>query len=162
MAFSVFYDRIHQMLNEERFEALVLTYIGCHWDIVRCIIAPNAPKVYELIAKINDQYYSIVINYNNKSVPESCLAKTNILIASPTAENLINMAHFLCNLPVRQVPMCLRDLHAFLRQNESIKEDSQYQMLLGKGFAEKQIDDLVRYEQLQNEKEKDRYVIFSE
>lgn len=157
MAFSAFYNRIQQMLNEERFEAFVLTYIECYWNIVRCDMNPNTLKVYELIAKINDQYYSLVLNYNNESVPERCLTNTNILIASPTAENLINMAHFLYSLPIRQVPMCLRDLHAFLRQNESIKEDSQYQMLLGKGFAEKQIADLVRYEQLQNEEEKNRY-----
>ncbi len=157
MAFSVFYNRIHQMLNEERFEALVLTYIECHWNIVRCIIAPNTPKVYELIAKINDENYNLIINYNSEISPEWCLTKTNMLIAVPTEENIVNMTHFLCNLPIRQVPMCLRDLHAFLRQNESIQENLQYQMLLGKGFAEKQIDYLVRYEHTQNEEEKKRY-----
>lgn len=157
MAFAAFYNRIRLMLNEERFEAFVLTYIECYWNILRCDIKPNTLKVYELIAKVNDQYYSLVINYNNESVPERCLTKTNTLIASPTEENLINMVHFLYSLPVRQVPMCLRDLHAFLRQNESIKEDSQYKMLLGKGFAEKQINCLVHYEQMQNEEEKKRY-----
>lgn len=157
MAFSAFYNRIRLMLNEEQFEAFVLTYIECYWNIVRCDIKSNTLKVYELIAKVNDQYYSLVINYNNESVPERYFTNTKILIASPTAENLINMAHFLYGLPIRQVPMCLRDLHAFLRQNESIKEDSQYKMLLGKGFAEKQINCLVHYEQMQNEEEKKRY-----
>lgn len=157
MTFSAFYNRVYQLLSEEKFEALVLTYIECYWHIVHCSIDPNALKVYELIAKSNDEYYSLIVNYNNESGAKSYLTKANVLIASPTEENIVNMAHFLCALPTRQVPMCLRDLYAFLRQNESIKEDSRYQILLGKGFAEKQIDDLVCYERMQNEEEKKRY-----
>ena len=157
MTFSVFYNRIYQMLSEEKFEAFVLTYIERYWHIVRCSIDPNALKVYELIAKSNDEYYSLIVNYNNEGGTKSYSTKANVLIASLTEENIVNMAHFLCALPARQVPMCLRDLYAFLRQNESIQEDSQYQLLLGKGFAEKQINYLVHCEQMQNEEEKKRY-----
>lgn len=156
MTFSIFFNHVKQMLNEEIFEALVLTYCKCHWYVVRCDF-DNTQKAYELISKSNDEYYSLIVNYTSVITPKSCLRKSNVMVATPTKENIVAITNYLYDLPIRQVPLCLRQLYAFLKENESMQKDSQYQTLLGKGFAERQINYLNHYELMQNEKEKKRY-----